>query len=137
MEKEGLSVEFGDVAWKISSDFIKRLMIDDLSGLSREVTALHHLCHRYLFPKGFIKKKEREKAASQRFQSGRVINRGAFGRQKWHLSKRAEQFCTCLCVCQGMSTKLNTKHYAWVRLVNHAGPRQALSLFRTVDFPGE
>lgn len=68
MEKEGLSVEFGDVAWKISSDFKRRLMIDDLSGLSREVTALHHLCHRYLFPKGFIKKKEREKAASQRFQ---------------------------------------------------------------------
>lgn len=46
---------------EISSDFIRRLMIDDLSGLSQGVTALPHLCHRYLFPK----KKEREKGAAQ------------------------------------------------------------------------
>lgn len=56
-----VKVEFGDVAWKISSDFKRRLMIDDLSGLLQEVTALPHLCHRHLFPKGFVKKKEREK----------------------------------------------------------------------------
>lgn len=50
---------------EMSSDFIRRLMIDDLSGLSQGVTALPHLCHRYLFPKGFVKKKEREKGAAQ------------------------------------------------------------------------
>lgn len=66
--EKGLSDGFGDVIWKISSDFIRRLMTDDLSSLSQGVTALSHLCHRYLFPTGFIKKKEREKAAAQWFQ---------------------------------------------------------------------
>lgn len=113
--RKGLSDEVGDVAWKISSGFIRRLMIDDLSGLSQGVTALPHLCHRYLSPKGFVKKERKGKGRCPMIsKGGRVINRGAFGRQKW-LSKRAKYFCTCPCVCQGMSTKPKSKHYAWVK----------------------